>query len=211
MRSNAAVRAGAGTLLVLVLSACTGSGSASSGAAAPTGAAGATPTSAAPFASASGGPASTTRTTSRPPVAPSPVTGSPSVAISTAPPVPVGSSAALAPDIQVTVAAPRVVKVAARGPGEIAGSALVVTVTVRNVSGAPFDLGGLAVNASYGKGTGTPAPPTEADPYDPLKGRLAAGGSAKGQYVFTAPATAASTLRVEVSSNASARILVFRS
>jgi hypothetical protein len=110
----------------------------------------------------------------------------------------------------VTVGTPKAVHVTARGPGEVGGSAIAVTVSVRNTSSKAFDLGGLVVNAAYGSAA-TPAPPTDADPASPLTGRLPPAGRASGTYVFTAPASALSRLRVEVSSDAAARILVFRS
>jgi hypothetical protein len=123
----------------------------------------------------------------------------------------VGGTATLKPDVLVALAAPRAISVTANGPGEVAGAAVAVTVTVRNRSSSAFDLGGLDVNASYGTGAGTPASPTDADPAKPLRGSLAGGASATGTYVFTAPRSALSRLRVEVSSNSAARIVVFRS
>jgi hypothetical protein len=111
--------------------------------------------------------------------------------------------------VLVSVGAPRRVTVGARGPGEVAGPAFAVRVTVTNGSASPFDLGGLAVNASYGRQE-TPASPSDADPAAPLRGRLAPGAQAVGTYVFGAPA-GASGLRVEVVSNSAAQILVFRS
>ena len=146
---------------------------------------------------------------SSPPTSP-PSRSVPAVAVSTAPPVPIGRAAPLTGEVRVTVGAPRAVQVTARGPGEVGGSAIAVPVSVRNTSSTAFDLGGLVVNAAYGSAA-TPAPPTDADPAAPLTGRLAPGRSASGTYVFTAPASAVSRLRVEVSSDATARILVFRS
>jgi hypothetical protein len=176
-------------------SAAGGSGSAS--ASAPTGSAG------------PGGTSSPTgRSTPRPTVAPSRDTGKPSVAVSPAPPVAVGSTAALTTGVVVTVGAPRRVRVTAQGPGEIAGPAVAVPVTVRNASAKPFDLGGLVVNAAFGR-SATPAPPTDADPARRLAGALAPGATARGTYVFLAPG-GSSGFRFEVVSDAAARILYFR-
>lgn len=192
-------------LVAAVAAAC----SSSSGAAGPAGSAavnsaGATPD-APPTTSA---PVAPVRSSS-PPTSP-PNRSVPAVAVSTAPPVPIGRTAPLTGDVRVTVGSPKAVRVTARGPGEVGGSAIAVTLSVRNTSPKPFDLGGLVVNAAYGSAA-TPAPPIDTDPAAPLTGRLAPGGSATGTYVFTAPASALSRLRVEVSSDATARILVFRS
>jgi hypothetical protein len=99
------------------------------------------------------------------------------------------------------------VTVTARGPGEIAGPALSVPVSVTNSSSSPFPLGGLAVNLTYGSNA-QPASPTEANPAKPLQGRLAAGGKAAGTYVFLVPRNA-SRVRVEVVSDVSAKIVTF--
>jgi hypothetical protein len=159
-------------------------------------------------ATATTGPGASTRPSTSP-VAPSKATGKPSVAVSTAPPVKIGATATLPSRVLVSVGAPRRVTVGARGPGEVAGPAFAVRVTVTNGSPSPFDLGGLTVNASYGRQE-TPASPSDADPAAPLRGRLAPGADAVGTYVFGAPA-GATGLRVEVVSNSAAEILVFRS
>jgi hypothetical protein len=110
--------------------------------------------------------------------------------------------------VLVSVGAPKRVVVDARGPGQVAGPGFAVRVSVKNGSATPFDLGGLAVNASYGA-QASPASPTDAAPAAPMKGRLAPGADAVGTYVFTAPA-GATGIRVEVVSNSAAEILVFR-
>lgn len=131
----------------------------------------------------------------------------PSVAVSTAPPVSLGSTATINGQVLVTVGRPRTVTVAARGPGEIAGPALSVPVSVTNSSSSPFPLGGLVVNLTYGT-EAEPASPTNADPAKPLQGRLAAGSKATGTYVFLVP-RGASRVRVEVVSDVSAKIVTF--
>jgi hypothetical protein len=110
--------------------------------------------------------------------------------------------------IDVTIPGVRDTKVSASGPGEIAGPAAVVTVRVRNATSTPYNLSSIAVVASYGKGT--PASPTDSGGAKALVGSLAAGRTAEGAYVFMVPAAQASTLRVEVSSGTSAKIVVFQ-
>jgi hypothetical protein len=205
---------GAGALVVAALAACTSSPS--TGAVGPTAStvAGATSTGAAAGptgAGATGDGGSATPSAAVSAVAPPRETAKPSVAVSTAPPLGIGRTATLDGQVFVTVGRPRAVTVTARGPGEVAGNAVAVSVTVRNASATAFDAGGISVNAAYGRGTGTPAAPTDADPARPLLTKIAPGRSAVGTYVFTAPASALRQLRIEVSSNAAARILVFES
>lgn len=193
-------------LSAAVLAGCSG-GSAPADAAGSSG----TPSTSPAGPTASGSTPSTGSSTPAATARPSIETAKPSVAVSPAAPVRIGRSTALRSGVIVTVGRPRTIRVAANGPGEIAGSALVVPVTVRNDTSAAIDLGGLVVNASYGSGAGTPASPSDASPARPLAGSLGPGRSSVGQYVFVAPATAASRMRVEVSSSDAARILVFRS
>jgi hypothetical protein len=131
----------------------------------------------------------------------------PSVAISLAPAVPVGKPAQLSDDVRVTVGKVRDVRVDARQPGEIAGPAAAVSVTVRNGSSKRFNLDGMVVTAYYHNDL--PANETSVDPSDPLTGSLAAGKTSTGTYVFTVPRKYASTLRIEVSSNQSPTIVQF--
>jgi hypothetical protein len=79
---------------------------------------------------------------------------------------------------------------------------------VQNNSTHSLDLGGFAVNATVGKNQ--PASPSNSSPADPLTGRLAAGKSAVGTYVFTVPGSKFDGLVVQVSSDSAANIAVFR-
>jgi hypothetical protein len=78
---------------------------------------------------------------------------------------------------------------------------------VKNSSGKPFDLNGLAVTASYG--AARPASPGGASTGDPLTGSLKAGDSARGSYVFTVPKAQVPSVEVQISSNASPIIVVY--
>jgi hypothetical protein len=134
-------------------------------------------------------------------------TASPSVGVRTVSPVPVGRTVALTGQLRVTVGSVRTLRVEARGPGETAGSAVVVPITLANGSSGPFDTGGLVINAFYGKGT--PAVPTTADPARPIRGTLAPSRTARGEYVFRVPASAGANLRVEVSYPNAPAVAVF--
>lgn len=133
--------------------------------------------------------------------------GKPSVAISLAPAVKVGEPAEIASAVRVTVGKVKDVTVKARQPGEIAGAAAAVPLTVRNGSGAAFSLDGMVVTAFYGDDI--PGNETTASPSKPMTGSLAPGKTAKGTYVFNIPKKYASTLRVEVASNQSPTIVQF--
>ena len=212
MLGRLAVRSGLTTCVCIAavagLTACSGSSgftaasgaatsSASAPASAPTSVATPTSTGASPRAGASS-PAPT----------PATVTASPSVAVATQPPVKIGASAALVSRVTVSVGTVRTATITAAGPGEIAGPALVVPVTVRNATTRAFDLGGVVVNALYSGGT--PAIPSDAAPSRPLPETLPAGAAATGLYVFRAAPGAGTSLRVEVSSDNARNVLVFR-
>ena len=134
-------------------------------------------------------------------------TGAPSVAISLAPAAKIGTTAKIRDGVQVRIGKVRPVTVKAEQPGEVAGSAASVIVTVKNGSDQPFSLGGMVVTVSYHQGT--PGNQTTSGPSKPLTGSLAPGELARGSYVFMVPRTYVSNLRVEVSSDESPTIVQF--
>ena len=130
------------------------------------------------------------------------------MAITTLPAVPVGSRTPISANVVVSIGGLRTLTVSARGPGETAGSAVAFAVGIRNGGSRPVDLGGFTVTASYG--SAVPAPPSNAAPADPLTGRLDPGGTVSGTYVFRIPANQIGSVRIQVSSNFSPNVLVFR-
>ena len=207
-RVRRAVLLGGLTSLLAALTACSGD-DATPSAAGTTGPAGSASASASGSAPASVSPSPTASpTVKRTPGPPSRRTPGPSVAVSPLPPKPVGSPAQIKGGVRVTIANVKDVEVGATGPGEIAGPAVSVEVRVGNTSPAAFNLSGLAVTASYGRGT--PASPTTAGGAKLLSGSLAAGRGASGVYVFLVPKAQSGTLRVEVSSADSPSIAVFQ-
>jgi hypothetical protein len=134
-------------------------------------------------------------------------TGAPSVAISLAPAVKIGTTAKLRDGVRVGIGKIRAVTVKAQQPGEVAGPAASVPVTVTNGSDQPFSLGGMVVTVSYGKGT--PGNQTTSGPSKPLTGSLAPGELARGSYVFMVPRKNVANLRVQVSSDESPIIAEF--
>ncbi len=206
MVSKTSVLLAAVLVAALSLGACSGSSTPSAA-----GATGATtapaPPSATPTVLETAAPAATKAKKHK--VKPAPIdTATPSVAISKAPAVAVGKPAELTDGIKVTIGPITSVKVKANGPGEIAGAAASVPVTVQNASGKSFSLDGFSITATYNKGT--PASPTSADPAKPLSGSLKVGKTADGVYVFIVSKADADSLKVEVSSSSAATILVFK-
>jgi hypothetical protein len=134
----------------------------------------------------------------------------PSLAVTTLKPVPIGSPAALTSNVRVAVRGIRRLTVTAAGPGETAGPAVTFVVEVRNGSSGPVDLDGVAVTAGYGAAQ-TPAVPSSAAPSAPLTGRLAPGATGRGTYVFRLPAASGAKVRIQVSAAFAAAVAVFRS
>jgi hypothetical protein len=192
--------------LVLLVAACSDD-SAEPGATA-TGAGATGSASSAPSGATSSAAPEATKNSTKPVPAPPIDTQTPSVAITTAPPVRVGTTATLSNGVKVQVSKINTVQVEASGPGDIAGDGVAVHLTVRNSSTKPFDLNGLAVTASYGKAQ--PASPGGASTGDLLTGSLKVGDKARGVYVFTVPKSKAGSVQVQVSSSASAAILIFK-
>jgi hypothetical protein len=193
--------------LGVALTACSGSsgGSGSGSAAASTTAA--TPTA---TATSTDGPATPTAKATEAPTRGAPATGStgaPSVATSFAPPVKAGTAASISTGVKVTAGKIRTITVGANGPGEVAGPAVAIPLTVRNDSGSAFNLDGLAVNVVYHHGT--PGDQTTAGPSKLLTGSLKPGGTAKGTYVFNVPGKYASTVQIQVASDQSPTIVQF--
>ena len=197
--------AGSALCLVLLVAGCSDDAPAPSATAGASGAPEATGSAGTPATGSASAPAKgSTKAVPPPPVD----TETPSVAISTAPAVDVGTTTTLSNGVKVLVSKVTVVKVKATGPGDIAGDGVAVHLTVKNSSKKPFDLNGLAVTASYGKAQ--PASPGGAGTGELLNGTLKVGKKARGVYVFTVPKAKASTVEVQVSSNASALIVVYR-
>lgn len=191
VRRPAVVLAVAVVLPACVLAAC------GSGDAAPSSSVAAASTSS---TSVDGGPA-----TSGPPATAS---STPPVGTEELPVVAPGEVVDLGSGVRVSVLELRPVDVQARGPGEVSGTGVAVTVEVDNTSSAPFDLGSVVVNAATGPEL-EPAIPTDAEPADSLRGTLGTGATATGVYVFQTDADLAGGIVVDVSSGASARVARF--
>ena len=183
------------TVLMTVLTALVAGSSACSGATPP-----------APPPSDQAGPTPIVVTPGPPP--PPGATGAPVVGVSTLAPVPVGQPAPFGDGLVADVVRIDQLQLEARGPGEIAGPGVGVTVELRNESKDPIDLGGVVVNASYADGV--PASASDSKPAAAATGSLPAGEKRQGVYVFQVPNEQAASLVVEVNYNGSPNVVLIR-
>lgn len=108
----------------------------------------------------------------------------PTADVVTLPAAPLDEAAEVAPGLQVRLAGLRSVQVTGRGPGQVSGPAVEVTVEVDNTSGDTLAVDGLSVSLAY---AGTEAGPVDGRPADPVSGPVPAGQTVTGTYVFVVP------------------------
>jgi hypothetical protein len=123
----------------------------------------------------------------------------------TLPAVGVGEPSPLAPNLTATVTSVEAEKLKARGPGDVAGPGVVVTVEIRNDTTQAVNLDLTAVNANYG--TDTPASPNRGAT-EALAGQLAPGQSKSGHYGFRVPDDATGLIRIDIQQSASPNIVI---
>lgn len=109
--------------------------------------------------------------------------------------------------VRVSLKQIRSQQVSAMGPGEIAGSALVVTVHVVNRSTHAIDVSSAVVTLT--DSDGQVGIPTTASPAAPFHGRVAPGKSADGIYVFTVSRSKRNPINVFVSYSAGTPVARF--
>lgn len=119
----------------------------------------------------------------------------PTTAVVTLPPVPLGTPAALAASVEVRVVDVEAVEVTGRGPGQMSGPAVAVTVEVANDGPVDLAVAGVAVSLAY---AGSEAPPVDGPPADPVVGPVPAGTDVRGTYVFIVPEDERDGLTVRV-------------
>lgn len=110
----------------------------------------------------------------------------------------------------VVVNLPRVDAITAsgRGPGDVSGPALRVTVRVVNDTAEDISLGDVTVNLFYGA-EATPASPIDDPSQQLFTGDLPAGEVAEAVYVFGVPTDMRDAVTVEVRHRADAPRLIF--
>ena len=110
--------------------------------------------------------------------------------------------------VSISLGQPRIEELTG-GPGEVAGSGIVVPVTLTNSSGTEISLSGFTTSASYGEGDGTPANEVpSASKRVPAK--LAAGESVSVDRAFVVPAEGRGNVKVVVDLGAAYHSAVFR-
>ena len=100
----------------------------------------------------------------------------------------------------------KAIKATAQMPGEIAGPALAITVSITNAGKKTADLSSVVVNLA--DSDQAPGNPMSAKPSAPFHGSLKAGKTARGIYVFTVPTKKRKPITLTVSIG-DAPVLVF--
>lgn len=118
-----------------------------------------------------------------------------------------GATANLSSGVNVTVSDVELLDVTAQTPGEIAGPAVALTVTVENTSAEAVDLSTAMIAVTGSAGSYGQA--TTSEPYAPFAGAVGAGETASAVYVFRLPAEERSSLQVTVEYIAGAPIALF--
>ena len=124
-------------------------------------------------------------------------------------PVPFDESVTTASDLKVTVDKVEGVTAGSNVPGEIAGPALKVTVTVHNAGATAVDTAGANLTLTYGGDAATPAPPVSDESAVLWPTSLAPNSSATGVFLFSVPAGSEGDVRVIVDLLASEPDVVF--
>lgn len=140
--------------------------------------------------SATAGPSGSSSSPSSGSASPQPTTSSVGPASPTMRPThaarPLRSTATFDPAVTVHVASIKAVTVKGRGPGELSGPAVAVTLVLVNGTSKPLDATNSVVTATYGASR-TPAVDSSSSPSNPWRGTVAAGGTSSGTYVFLVP------------------------
>lgn len=122
--------------------------------------------------------------------------------------VSLGETVNVVDGVSISLGQPRIEELTG-GPGEVAGSGIVVPVTLTNSSGTEISLSGFTTSASYGEGDGTPANEVpSASKRVPAK--LAAGESVSVDRAFVVPAEGRGNVKVVVDLGAAYHSAVFR-
>jgi hypothetical protein len=121
---------------------------------------------------------------------------------------PIDDTASLGNGVDVRVSEVESVQGDAKGPGEISGPAVRVSVEVRNTSDEEVAMDLALVNVYYGKDK-TPASALSGPGLAPLSGSIPAGKSATGAYVFSVPEDQREQLTVEFSYSTDAPTVIF--
>jgi hypothetical protein len=114
-------------------------------------------------------------------------------------PVKLGKPSTTGTGLSGKVVSIKAMQAKARMPGEIQGPALAITVEVRNTRDKATDLSAVVVTLL--DSDEAPGSEMSTDPAKPLAGKLAAGKSARGTYVFTVAKNKRKPITLSVSIN----------
>lgn len=110
--------------------------------------------------------------------------------------------------VQVRIRSVKAITAKAQLPGEVAGPAVALTVSVRNRSSRPLDLNAVVVTLT--DATQAPGNEMSAKPARPLTGHLPVGRTSVGVYVFTVDQDRRNPVSVAVTLAGEAPVVVFK-
>lgn len=161
-----------------------------------------------PSATSTPGTASPTPTSSATPT-PSATTPETPKVLPTHKPVPIKTPAPFGDGVTANIVSVVPVQSVAKGPGEISGPAIKVTILLDNGTKAAISVNQVTVNVSYGAAA-NPSIPVTSDPSSkPFTGTVATGASVRGTYIFDIPKDQRSKVTISVSYAALSPIVVF--
>jgi hypothetical protein len=125
------------------------------------------------------------------------------------PPTAIDRPAPITPGLTAEISRVEAVDGTARGPGEVAGPSLRVTVTIENSTAADASLNATVVSAYYGADR-TPAPELREPGGSPLPAVVGAGKTVTGVYIFTVPEDQRNNVTLMVDYSVDVAPLVFQ-
>ena len=125
------------------------------------------------------------------------------------PPTAIDQPAPITPGLTAEISRVEAVDGTARGPGEVAGPSLRVTVTIENSTTADAPLNATVVSAYYGADR-TPAPELREPGGSPLPASVGAGKTVTGAYIFTVPEDQRNNVTLMVDYSVDVTPLVFQ-
>ena len=126
----------------------------------------------------------------------------------TKPPVKLGKPSRPTAGTSVKITSVKAITAKAQLPGEVAGPAVALTVTVKNGGTKPMDLSAVVVTLT--DSSGAPGSEMTAKPAKAFSGRLAKGRTATGVYVFTVAKSRRSPVSVLVTLAGETPVLLFK-
>ncbi len=122
-------------------------------------------------------------------------------------PAPLTGSASPVKGVDIKVASAHAITATAHGPGEVAGPAVQINLSIFNGTSSAINVGDVSINIQ--DAAAVPGSPMSASPAAPLTGLVDAGAMASGVYVFTLPLGHRTPVTVTVSYTGSAPVAVF--